>query len=181
MENDSPNLFDSETMSVKLTVADNHDDILAEIIEEVHQNGKPLSSAESNKETERINEQNVIDFHTDESDDEEVVDDLNQSTECDKLVDQSSEHQKDDSPMTKAKDVHKGLPPGRVKLIMKMDPDVNIIAGDAVFLVTKATVKHYIVVIIMSQLFGSLLSFLFRTSYFIVYIYLITQYLPKLY
>lgn len=33
------------------------------------------------------------------------------------------------------------LPMARIKNIMKMDPDVNVISGDAVFLVTKATVS----------------------------------------
>lgn len=35
------------------------------------------------------------------------------------------------------------LPMARIKNIMKMDPDVNVISGDAVFLVTKATVSIY--------------------------------------
>lgn len=33
------------------------------------------------------------------------------------------------------------LPMARVKNIMKMDPDVSVVSGDAVFLVTKATVS----------------------------------------
>lgn len=33
------------------------------------------------------------------------------------------------------------LPIARIKHIMKMDPDVNIVSSDAVFLVTKATVS----------------------------------------
>lgn len=33
------------------------------------------------------------------------------------------------------------LPMARIKNIMKMDPDVSVISGDAVFLVTKATVS----------------------------------------
>ena len=40
------------------------------------------------------------------------------------------------------------LPIARIKNIMKMDPDVNIVNAEAVFLVTKATVSssvnHYI-------------------------------------
>lgn len=33
------------------------------------------------------------------------------------------------------------LPMARIKNIMKMDPDVSVVSGDAVFLVTKATVS----------------------------------------
>ena len=35
------------------------------------------------------------------------------------------------------------LPIARIKNIMKMDPDVSIVSGDAVFLVTKATVSTH--------------------------------------
>lgn len=159
MENESPNLFDSESLSVKLTVADNPDDILDEILEEIREDAKPLSNAENIEKMERTDEENVIAYHTDESGEEEVTDDLNQTTDGDKSVDQSTEQQTEDSPITKTKDVHKGLPPGRVKLIMKMDPDVNIIAGDAVFLVTKATVKHSIVIVIMPQVLAFLVFY----------------------
>lgn len=34
------------------------------------------------------------------------------------------------------------LPIARIKNIMKMDPDVSVVSGDAVFLVTKATVSN---------------------------------------
>lgn len=37
------------------------------------------------------------------------------------------------------------LPIARIKNIMKMDPDVSVVSGDAVFLVTKATVSMRIV------------------------------------
>lgn len=33
------------------------------------------------------------------------------------------------------------LPINRIKTIMKMDPDVNVINGDSAFLITKATVR----------------------------------------
>lgn len=35
------------------------------------------------------------------------------------------------------------LPMARIKNIMKMDPDVSVVSGDAVFLVTKATVSLF--------------------------------------
>lgn len=35
------------------------------------------------------------------------------------------------------------LPMGRIKNIMKMDPDVHVLSAEAVFLVTKATVSTF--------------------------------------
>jgi len=135
MENDSPNLFDSEPVTVELTtVAENVDDVLAEFIDEI--NGKTATGDAENI----IEDGNEVHegYHTDESDDknedEEFVDDQLENT--DKSIDHSIDQQEESS---KTKHVNKGLPPGRVKLIMKMDPDVNIIASDAVFLLTKAT------------------------------------------
>lgn len=43
------------------------------------------------------------------------------------------------------------LPMARIKNIMKMDPDVSVVSGDAVFLVTKATVSHSLVTFIISR------------------------------
>ncbi|XP_026818784.1 uncharacterized protein LOC113557453 [Rhopalosiphum maidis] len=145
MENDSPNLFDSEPMSVKLTFPENtsssNDDILTEILEEIHEEDRRPAIVENDSQMTDCNVNKppigTFEYHTDDSDDE------NDRTADDLLVDvdpdQSTESLKEDSPNVKTKDIHKGLPPGRVKLIMKMDPDVNIVAGDAVFLLTKAT------------------------------------------
>lgn len=136
MENDSPNLFDSEPMSVNLTVVKNsEDDILDENIE----NNEPSKVENVNNEIDSNIVQDTVEYQTDESGDENDTED--QLVDADHSVDQSTEQQSENSLKTKTKDTHKGLPPGRVKLIMKMDPDVNIIAGDAVFLVTKATVN----------------------------------------
>lgn len=109
MENESPNLFDSEPVITRIVAEENHDDVLTELIEEIR---------------------------------DEVTHDV--GDENDGADDRSSIEQRDDEhPEPKTKDVvHKGLPPGRVKLIMKMDPDVNIVATDAVFVLTKATVKY---------------------------------------
>ena len=35
------------------------------------------------------------------------------------------------------------LPLGRVKTIVKMDPDVNLVNQEAIFLITKSTVRFY--------------------------------------
>lgn len=147
MENDSPNLFDSEPSSVKLDFPENtvnEDNILTEILEEIHEDNRRPFVENDSKTTDYIADEppiNTVEYHTDDSDDE------NSRTADDPLVDadpgQSTESRKEESPGAKTKDVHKGLPPGRVKLIMKMDPDVNIVAGDAVFLLTKAT-EHFV-------------------------------------
>lgn len=128
MENESPNLFDSEPVSVKLTVAENPDDVL----EEKHENIGNASVDEDAEEDGDSEQRSVVEYRTDDEDD----DDVNESAD----VDRSAERQEDGT-ASKATAVHKGLPPGRVKLIMKMDPDVNIVAGEAVFLLTKATVR----------------------------------------
>lgn len=149
MENDSPNLFDSEPMSVHLNypanTADN-DDVLNEILEEIREeeSGPPIVE-NAVEATDSIVDEPLVDtveYHTDDSDDEDghTADDTPADANAD--PDQSTGSQKEDSPGAKTKDVHKGLPPGRVKLIMKMDPDVNIVAGEAVFLITKATVRY---------------------------------------
>ncbi|KAF0773133.1 DNA polymerase epsilon subunit 4-like [Aphis craccivora] len=143
MENDSPNLFDSEPISVNLAFPEStgDDDVLTEILEEIREDDrKPSVIENANQKTDsNVDEPPVdnIEYHTDDSDDENDLpaDDL----PVDADLDQSTELQKENSPNAKTKDIHKGLPPGRVKLIMKMDPDVNIVAGDAVFLLTKAT------------------------------------------
>jgi len=144
MENDSPNLFDSEPMSVNLNYPENtadDDEILTEILEEVREEDRgPPVVENADEATDSIVDEplvETVEYHTDDSDDEDTVDD---PPEAD--PDQSTGSRKEDSPGAKTKDVHKGLPPGRVKLIMKMDPDVNIVAGEAVFLVTKATVSY---------------------------------------
>lgn len=153
MENDSPNLFDSEPMTVQLTAVPENtaDDVSAEIPED-----DVLGDADGGNDvvdgTQEVRN-NAVDYHTDddgESDDENV--DLNDrnSTGADQELagddgpaDQLTETEPTDgSPNATAKDVHKGLPLGRVKLIMKMDPDVNIVAADAVYILTKATVNH---------------------------------------
>jgi len=145
MENDSPNLFDSEPMSVKLDFPESaidKDDVLTEILEEINDEDRTPAPVEENAvelPTDSIVDEPLVDtveYHTDESDDEDDP----QTADAD--PDQSTGSRKEDSPAAKTKDVHKGLPPGRVKLIMKMDPDVNIVAGEAVFLVTKATVSY---------------------------------------
>ncbi|NP_001313582.1 uncharacterized protein LOC100166046 [Acyrthosiphon pisum] len=160
MENDSPNLFDSEPMSVKLNFPENtadNDDILTEILEEIREEDRRPPVVENAAEaTDSIVDEPLVDtveYHTDDSDDEDGrtaeeplvdtveyhTDDSDDGPPADADPDQSTGSRKEDSPGAKTKDVHKGLPPGRVKLIMKMDPDVNIVAGEAVFLVTKAT------------------------------------------
>lgn len=129
MENDSPNLFDSEPVSVQLTVVDNHDDdILAKEIREFG---------------DEVQQQNTVDeYRTDESDDENKDNGDTDKNQLAAHVEKSVKEVGIEDSIKTAKDVqHKGLPPGRVKLIMKMDPDVNIIAREAVYLVTKATVK----------------------------------------
>jgi len=130
MENESPNLFDSEPLLVNLTTVagDKPDDVLAEIIEGTH---VALSDNVENTDGDHHVRDDADQYRTDESD------------EDDERADRSTEQQNDGTPETKTKDVHKGLPPGRVKLIMKMDPDVNIVAADAVFLLTKATVEIF--------------------------------------
>lgn len=166
MENDSPNLFDSEPMSVKLNFPENtadDNDILAEMLVEISEEDRRPPVVENIAEaTDSIVDEPLVDtveYHTDDSDDEEghtaeepLVDTVEYHTDDsdgeddpppDADPDQSTGLQKEDSPGAKTKDVHKGLPPGRVKLIMKMDPDVNIVAGEAVFLVTKATVSYW--------------------------------------
>ncbi|XP_025203633.1 DNA polymerase epsilon subunit 4-like [Melanaphis sacchari] len=142
MENDSPNLFDSEPMSVNLAFPENKgdDDVLTEILEEIHEDDRrpPVIENTSEMTNSNIDELPVdtFEYHTDDSDENDgTADDL--PVEAD--PNQSTESQKEDSSNAKTKDIHKGLPPGRVKLIMKMDPDVNIVASDAVFLLTKAT------------------------------------------
>jgi len=144
MENDSPNLFDSEPMSVKLAfpenASSNNDDILTEILEEIHEEDRTPPIVENDSQMTDCNIDKppigTFEYHTDDSDGE------NDNLLVDADPDQSTESLKEDSPNVKTKDIHKGLPPGRVKLIMKMDPDVNIVAGDAVFLLTKATVSY---------------------------------------
>lgn len=119
MENDSPNLFDSEAGSVALTVSDCH---------------QPADEGAND---------DAVEYRTDESADENVVagDDVDDGGgKEDPSVDRSAEQRLPTEGSDKPKDAPKGLPPGRVKLIMKMDPDVNIVAADAVYLLTKATV-----------------------------------------
>lgn len=58
----------------------------------------------------------------------------------------SSEEQSDVRPQVQVKEKAEvirstKLPMARIKNMMKMDPDVSVISGDAVFLVTKATVS----------------------------------------
>jgi len=145
MENDSPNLFDSEPISVNLAFPEGtgDDNVLTEILEEIREDDRKPSVIENanQKTVSNVDEPPVdnTEYHTDDSDDENDLpaDDFPVNDD----PDQSTELQKENSPNAKTKDVHKGLPPGRVKLIMKMDPDVNIVAGDAVFLLTKATVS----------------------------------------
>lgn len=141
METDSPNLFDSEPVPVELTAVAaaatnpvDSDDVLAEIIEEIRDGDGPSGVEIS---VHAGNDRDAVEYRTDESDDEneDAVED--QPADADRSA--GGEHD-EDSAKSKTRDVHKGLPPGRVKLIMKMDPDVNIVAGDAVFLLTKATV-----------------------------------------
>lgn len=145
MDQDTPDLFDSEPVSVNLTVAKsntevNTDDILAEIIEEI--DDTRASNVDNNEADDQVQEEPMEEFHTDESDIEnEDGDTINiqlNGDGVDESVDQSTELQGEEPTKTKA--VHKGLPPGRVKLIMKMDPDVHLVASDAVFILTKATV-----------------------------------------
>lgn len=69
------------------------------------------------------------------SDDELAGDDDGSSSD-----DEHSEQQNGGANISK-NTVHKGLPMGRVKQIIKTDPDVNMVARDAVFVVTKATVN----------------------------------------
>jgi len=149
MEDDSPNLFDSEPMSVKLNFPEstvNDDDILTEILEEIREEDhRPPVEENPNGATtdDNIADEPLVDtveYHTDDSDDENLLTADDPPADAD--PDQPTGSRKEDSPGAKTKDVHKGLPPGRVKLIMKMDPDVNIVAGEAVFLVTKATVSY---------------------------------------
>lgn len=151
MENDSPNLFDSEPMVVTLDFPKStidKDDVLTEILEEINDEDRtpaPVEEKAVELPTHSIVDEPLVDtveYHTDESDDEDdpAADDDPPAADAD--PDQSTGSPKEDSPAAKTKDVHKGLPPGRVKLIMKMDPDVNIVAGEAVFLVTKATVSY---------------------------------------
>lgn len=139
MENDSPNLFDSEPISVNLTVTESNKDV--DMINKT--NDDDTLNIENINESNPNEEQNESEYHTDEFDEENDSDNHieNQLNNSDKSIDQSIEPQEEHSSKNKTKDVHKGLPYGRVKLIMKMDPDVNIVAGDAVFLVTKATVS----------------------------------------
>lgn len=132
MEDDSPNLFDSEPVPVKLltTAADpvDSDDASAETPDGPGPSGVEISAA-------------AVEYRTDESEDEN--DDRSadgQDGDPDRPADGQDGPDGDPARSKTAKDVHRGLPPGRVKLIMKMDPDVNIVAGDAVFLLTKATV-----------------------------------------
>lgn len=140
MENDSPNLFDSEPLPVKLTVAGGTDDVLTELIEEINTNDASVDAergvdVDDEMESDEVRNAVVAEYQTDDEDEED-------DCVADGSVDQSAAQPGAGSPRTKAKDGHKGLPPGRVKLIMKMDPDVNIVAGDAVFLLTKATVTN---------------------------------------
>lgn len=52
----------------------------------------------------------------------------------------NSEHTPDEKKIQKAEIIRTTrLPMARIKNIIKMDPDVSIVSGDAVFLVTKAT------------------------------------------
>lgn len=55
---------------------------------------------------------------------------------------ENSEHETSvTTPAEKTKFVR--LPLARVKHIMKMDPDCNLISQDALFLITKSTVIHF--------------------------------------
>lgn len=117
MENDSPNLFDSEPGSVVLTV-----------------------SADCRQPAGEEADDDAVESRADESADENVVDDGGGGKEGPAAVDGSAEQRLSAEGSDKPKDAPKGLPPGRVKLIMKMDPDVSIVAADAVYLLTKATV-----------------------------------------
>lgn len=150
MENDSPNLFDSEPMTVQLSVPRNPvDDVLAEILEDVRGDADGENDIIDGTVADGV--QNAVEYHTDDDDDDD--DDENQDVNDRSVVDQelgddqpvdqlTETEQTDGSPNNRTKNVHKGLPPGRVKLIMKMDPDVNIVAGDAVYILTKATVSN---------------------------------------
>lgn len=169
MENDSPNLFDSEPVTVQLTVPENtaHDDddrdnVLTEILHGVRDDGVP----DERDTTDEVRNNAVVEYHTDDDGDgdgdgdgdegawvDENVDlndrsaadqELNDDDDDDRPADRLTETDKTHG--TKARDVHKGLPPGRVKLIMKMDPDVNIVAADAVYILTKATVMTSVVI-----------------------------------
>lgn len=117
MENDSPNLFGSEPGPVVLAVSD----------------FRGPADEQANDDAA------AVEYHTDESADENVAEgDDDDGQQEGPAVDGSAEQRlpAEDKP----KDAPKGLPPGRVKLIMKMDPDVSIVAADAVYLLTKATV-----------------------------------------
>lgn len=132
MDNDSPNLFDSEPLTVELQVAADHS-LLGELNEADGVSVTGNLGARTDVEDLQDTNQDYQ-YQTDESDDnDEAVDDPPEMDSVDQPPGESS---------VKTKEVHhKGLPPGRVKLIMKMDPDVNIVAGEAVFLLTKATVS----------------------------------------
>lgn len=150
MDNDTPELFDSEPVAVKLTVADGRDgDISNDDIrdgdisnDDIREGGPPVnaedgSNAIDDKSDGMIRRENVVEYRTDDDDDDDGIYDRSaEDTDrpAGRVVD-------GDSSKTTENVRHKGLPPGRVKLIMKMDPDVNIVAGEAVYLVTKATVK----------------------------------------
>jgi DNA polymerase epsilon subunit 4 len=150
MENDSPNLFDSEPMTVQLSVPEKStDDVLAEILEDVRGDVNEENDVVDGTIADGVRD--AVEYHTDDDDDEDDDEnhDVNDRSAADQelgddqSVDQlTATEQTDGSLNTQAKNVHKGLPPGRVKLIMKMDPDVNIVAGDAVYILTKATVSN---------------------------------------
>lgn len=52
------------------------------------------------------------------------------------------------------------LPMARIKNMMKMDPDVSVVSGEAVFLVTKATVSNSRTISVTSLLFTIICHFI---------------------
>ncbi|XP_050542672.1 DNA polymerase epsilon subunit 4 [Daktulosphaira vitifoliae] len=140
---DTPNLFDSNPVAINIKVNDRNktvvDDVLNEILNDI-QDIEPSKNLDIESPISEVTKENTTEYCTDNSDNEEANLYTSQIDSSDKSYDELMQHNDDTSKnVPKAKDSHKGLPPGRVKLIMKMDPDVNIIAGEAVFLVTKAT------------------------------------------
>lgn len=147
---DTPDLFDSEPMSINLKVPDNPeltvvDNVLTKMLGEIQETKTSDKETAESSTTDTLQE-NSIEYHTDLSEDDDIEGAQNQTEDASLSVnDESAAQLENNTPKSasKTKDVYKGLPPGRVKLIMKMDPDVNIIAADAVLLLTKATVRLF--------------------------------------